>query len=301
MSSLAEYLAKNYLTKDEPARKKRKRKATETQVVVKEDNATGWENVDNEGKEEEDAPAIAESELRLGSGGFKKAPLLQVAPGSQSSLPQPSIFSSEPRDGLRMADGTLAGLQTAAQIKAQIAARRAEEEARFLSTDAVQTGKGTDTVYRDATGRRVDIALQRAEARKRTEEEEERKKNELEMNQGLVQQREREMRRRELEAMKAAPLARRADDSEINEELKKRERWNDPAAAFLKSTRKTEAAAGSKPVYQGGFPPNRYGIRPGYRWDGVDRSNGFEKQWFTRQNERAVKEAQYHSWATEDM
>ena len=56
-----------------------------------------------------------------------------------------------------------------------------------------------------------------------------------------------------------------------------------------------------KPSWQGPFPQNRFNLRPGYRWDGVDRSNGFEKDWFSREaNSKAVAEMSY-KWSVEDM
>lgn len=54
-------------------------------------------------------------------------------------------------------------------------------------------------------------------------------------------------------------------------------------------------------MYQGEFMPNRFGIRPGYRWDGVDRSNGYEKKWFTVQNTKKAELEESYKWSTEDM
>jgi len=56
-----------------------------------------------------------------------------------------------------------------------------------------------------------------------------------------------------------------------------------------------------RPTYKGSYPPNRFSIRPGYRWDGIDRSNGFEKSWFAREaNKVAIAEVAY-KWSVEDM
>lgn len=47
--------------------------------------------------------------------------------------------------------------------------------------------------------------------------------------------------------------------------------------------------------------PNRFGVPPGHRWDGVDRSNGYENRWFTKENAKKAVEEEIYKWSTEDM
>ena len=58
----------------------------------------------------------------------------------------------------------------------------------------------------------------------------------------------------------------------------------------------------AKPIYQGPPPPpNRFGILPGYRWDGVDRSNGYEKKFFERINAKKALQEESYKWSVEDL
>lgn len=197
---------------------------------------------------------------------------------------RPAIVDDSPAVQ-KMSSGAHAGLQTAAQVTAQMERQRAAELARFAAEDPRENGKGRETIYRDASGRIINLAMQRAEARKKLEEEEAKKRKMEEMLKGDVQLVQKAERRKELEDAKFQPLARYADDRELNEELKERDRWNDPAAAFLSSSKKGVSRTG-KPLYQGAAPPNRYSILPGHRWDGVDRGNGWEKKRFQAMNAR---------------
>ena len=57
-----------------------------------------------------------------------------------------------------------------------------------------------------------------------------------------------------------------------------------------------------KPVYKGPDPPpNIFNIRPGYRWDSVNRSSGFENERLPKLANRSVSQTDAYQWSAEDM
>ncbi|GIL94965.1 hypothetical protein Vretimale_1071 [Volvox reticuliferus] len=228
----------------------------------------------------------------------------------------------------RMGDGTAAGLVTAEQLAADIRKQREEAEERRRKAE----GRGAQTVYRDkATGR----VMTAEEARKAKEDERAARKKPsiydedqtLEWRGGLAQKRQVEERMRELQEEASKPFARSDVDDRHDAALRDRVRFGDPFA-HLARRKQLDAADAAAPLTErydvdklakSGFkvpqevpphswlkrgvaaPANRYNIRPGRHWDGVNRSNGFEAELFKHQNARAAKELEARLWSMGDM
>ena len=305
--SLSSYLAEKYLTASPaPGTKKRKRKQpkdTASGLIIADDDL-GIPSQPTEADDDDGRPLS----LSTGSAEFRKAKkntwktvgvpapkdaeqdaadrIISEAAAENAVMQGdegPVVEGEDDSGVVKMGDGTHAGLQSGAAVARQFEKRKREEKAAW-EREQGKLGKGSDeTVYRDATGRRIDISMRRAEAKKELDEKARKEREELELQKGDVQRAEREKRRDQLDEARFMPVARTVDDLEMNDELKERERWNDPAAQFLSKKEKGKSASG-KPLYTGAAAPNRYGIRPGHRWDGVDRGNGWEAERFKALN-----------------
>ncbi|KAJ1641576.1 Pre-mRNA-splicing factor cwc26, partial [Dispira simplex] len=134
---------------------------------------------------------------------------------------------------------TTYGLQTATQLHKEKANLAQHRQQLMASLDISVTGRDAATVYRTKTGKVSDMAAQRAEEAVRRRREEERLMQHMEWGKGLAQKQDQELKAKRLEDEKSRPLARYANDQELNRELSQRTRWNDPATKFLqgKSTR----------------------------------------------------------------
>lgn len=203
----------------------------------------------------------------------------------------------EDTEGVFMDSGARTTLQSAEQLAA--AMKKKQDEEKRKAADSAKDGGGQETIYRDASGRVINVAMKRAEARKKAEEEERKKLEKERAARGDVQNAEAARRKQQLEDAKGLTIARYADDAELNDELKEQGRWNDPAAGFLRKKKAGRSITG-KPLYKGAFQPNRYGIRPGHRWDGVDRGNGFESEWFSSRNKKANVERLQYQWQMDE-
>jgi pre-mRNA-splicing factor CWC26 len=220
--------------------------------------------------------------------------------------------------------GIQTGLISSSEFKAiekDLLMKRQEE---MKDIDEVAMGKGVGTVYRDESGNKVDtmseylrkeaidkgVAIRLEKAQKS-------------ISQGGVQQRERLAMMEEMEKVALEGFSRTVDNERIETLRKEQMREGDPMAEFFSKRKRNRKSSGgsisrqdgnaedaadapstanTKPRYTGPPPaPNRFNIAPGFRWDAVDRSNGFEAKVLLMLNKSNERSEQSYRAAVADM
>lgn len=237
-------------------------------------------------------------------------------------MPPPQEIDRNPieaRKKAKMTDGRQAGLTSDVDLAAELARRKRDEARRMKEMDPSVSGRGAETIYRDKRGKRLE-GLEELLRQQQGEVKPEVKP--LEWGKGLAQKREVEQQKAEYDAEKSKPFARSRDDPELDKLMKDRLRWGDPMAHLVK-TKDPEAMlvdlGATDEMKESGFiipqdvpkhswlkrgigaPMNRYGIKPGRHWDGVDRSTGFEAQMFKAKAEKQANELEAYMWSVADM
>jgi pre-mRNA-splicing factor CWC26 len=349
MSSLSSYLAKNYLTASNPTAssdlstrpKKRRKKdkpssTTITGLIIADDEDLSLSKHTN-AENDEDTPTF---DTTTRSAEFRRAKnnnwktLGAPTPTDADQAAADRILADAAKDGdarQKQTEGddapTIAGetadmeppkprggLQTAEETARLEAAAQARRAVELRASKGLRKAEAEETVYRDATGRRIDISMKRAEARAAEEEKLRRERREKEEAMGEVQRREKEEKKVAVEEARFLGVARYADDEGLNEEMKGVGRWGDPMLGYVSEKKgrvprmgdggdegMIVAAKGArKKEYLGAAAPNRYGIRSGWRWDGVDRGNGFEKEWFQARGKKSRNENLEYQWQMDE-
>ncbi|XP_039032278.1 LOW QUALITY PROTEIN: BUD13 homolog [Hibiscus syriacus] len=238
-----------------------------------------------------------------------------------SDLSPPRKSKRESTGPASLKEKSKTGLISGSEIREEISKTKKDNWLRFKEMDPSVSGRGAEPVFRDKIkGERVSKEEYLKSKRKGGEDKP--KEKELEWGKGLAQKREAEARLQELELEKNKPFARTRDDPELDNMLKDRLRWGDPMAQLVKKKQPEPVLkdlGDAEKMKESGFivpqdipphswivrkldaAPNRYGIRPGRHWDGVDRSNGFEKKMFTKLNEKQATEREAYLWSVSDM
>ncbi|XP_026183282.1 BUD13 homolog isoform X2 [Mastacembelus armatus] len=201
--------------------------------------------------------------------------------------------------GQRLLSGGKAGLISVDILrKEQEENRRRERNNQSLEDES----RNVQTVFRDKSGKRRDLDSEREEQKRKAGEKAAKDEKYALWGKGLAQT---QMYQQKLEdALHEAqkPLARHYDDEDLDRMLREREREGDPMAAMLRRKKGRNIKTQDKPQYKGPAPPpNRFNLLPGYRWDGVDRSNGFEQKRYMRMADKKASQEAAYKWSVEDM
>lgn len=288
----------------------------------------GNEPSQNQGTNEKEEEDEADTLLRQQIASTTQSRLDQEAEDAPAIVDLPPTSKTQRASSPRMSSGVRPGLQTAEDTArllaeeeeaARLESIRSKANSSSKSKKSKEKASEEETIYRDATGRRIDLSLRRAEAQAAEKARLAAEKAARESAMGEVQLRQKQERSQALEDAKFLTLGRSVEDEEYNDSLKERVHWDDPMVAYLAKRRQEEGggdiggvktkgrgmeggevARKARREYNGAAPPNRYGIKPGWRWDGVDRGNGFEKEWFQARGRKARTENLEYQWQMDE-
>ncbi|KAG7516161.1 hypothetical protein JOB18_024321 [Solea senegalensis] len=252
-----------------------------------------------EAADSDQSPPRKHSKTRRGSDSDQSPPRRRPHDGKDSDGDLSPPRRPGQSQGPRMLSGGKAGLVSGDVLRKEKEENRQRERHNQPLEDE---SRNAQTVFRDKSGKRRDLDVEREEQKKKAGEKAAKDEKYAQWGRGLAQG---EMDQQKMEyALHEAqkPLARHHDDEDLDRMLREQEREGDPMAAMLRRKKARSTNTPAKPQYKGPTPPpNRFNIPPGYRWDGVDRSNGFEQKRYTRiADKKAVQEAAY-KWSVEDM
>jgi pre-mRNA-splicing factor CWC26 len=221
------YIASKYLSgggaEDEQKKKRKKKKATSSldtrfqkkrigNIGIIDEEDFGWETVADTQQEklkakqeqehlEQEAIANAGGVFRGGTSNWQT-----IQEGIEESDEEPTVVEQD--SGPRMSNGQRAGVLTKAEIKAEAQRAREVEQRALERLKKESQGQDTNTVYRDASGRKIDPKMKRQEEARLRKEQIEKEARRMEWGKGLVQRKEAEEQKRRLEEERDKPMAR---------------------------------------------------------------------------------------------
>ncbi|KHJ49176.1 hypothetical protein D918_00295 [Trichuris suis] len=172
-----------------------------------------------------------------------------------------------------------------------------DRHSRTARDKSVESNYSSSRSGRDAKP----VVRKKMTVKKETEEEkalrEELEKRFAIWSKGVKQVKEREAKLEEMAKEIEKPLARYAGDEDLEAHLKSQLYEDDPMYEYMMRKRRRENP-GPPQCSKGRLAlPNRFSIPPGARWDGVDRSNGFETRLLSQKNLRQAEKEEYYKWA----
>lgn len=279
-ASLEDYIAKNY-----SGEKKRKRK----EVKVLREDARSDKPVPREREDGKDGAEAGPSKK------IKKAEETPESLGRWVSVEtNAEVAVPKMHDAAASTKRKEGGLQSQEEIAAELA--RKEERMRKELQGLKKLGdRMHTTVHRDASGRKLTDAEVRdaRENGKRAEDDRERRRRIEQLNRDEAgAAKERKMQER-LQQVRNEGINVYEKDEGLVKAQKEAIKSEDPALLFDKGVigkheeelEKQFVSITGRKLYRnvGQYPLNRFNTKPGWRWDGIVRGNGFEQKWHDAQ------------------